>query len=117
MRKDKKEAVTLRTLGKSYKEIEATLQIPRSTLSDWFRESDWSKKIKDTLTESSKERSVINLHALNKIRGKHLKKLYRNAETEARGEFEALKLHPLFITGIVIYWGEGDKSTAYQVRV
>lgn len=117
MRQDKEKATKLRSLGKSYNEIKATLEIPKSTLSDWFKESGWSAKIKDTLVQKAKEKSSVHIHALNKVRGKHLARLYQNAETEAKIEFETLKFHPLFITGISIYWGEGDKSTSYQVRV
>lgn len=43
MRQDKETAKNLRKLGKSYREIEEELGIPRSTLSDWFGSEEWSK--------------------------------------------------------------------------
>jgi hypothetical protein len=117
MRKDKKNAIQLRKLGKSYSQIKSTLGIPKSTLSDWLNEVGWSQKVKYTLAEKAKEDSSVRFHALNKIRKKHLIRLYRTVEKEAKVEFESFKLHPLFIAGMTIHWGEGDKLTQYQVRV
>src|SRR3989339_890884 len=109
MRKDKENAVKLRKFGKSYNEIKAELGIPKSTLSAWFRDQKWSNEIAQKLLERLKSKSIIRLQQLGRIRGDNLKRLYEEAESEAIEDFDALKFHPLFIAGIVIYWGEGDK--------
>jgi len=54
---------------------------------------------------------------LNAIRGRHLTRVYGEARKEARKEFEHLKLHPLFIAGISIYWEEGDRASKNNVRL
>lgn len=54
---------------------------------------------------------------LNSIRGEHLKRAYEEAREEARKELEDLKYNPLFIAGMMLYWGEGDKLTRGQVRL
>ena len=42
MRGDKKQAFSLRNLGKSYSAIVLELGVPKSTLSDWFKNDKWS---------------------------------------------------------------------------
>ncbi|OHA69234.1 MAG: hypothetical protein A3J68_01100 [Candidatus Wildermuthbacteria bacterium RIFCSPHIGHO2_02_FULL_48_16] len=117
MRKDRNAALKLRRLGKSYSEIRNLLRIPKSTLSDWLHKTRWSIKVKGILAEKAKTKNIIRLRELTKIRGIHLNKLYQEAQDEAKKEFESFKLHPTFISGVVIYWGEGDRSSRFLVRV
>ncbi|MFZ3044098.1 MAG: hypothetical protein WA058_03285 [Minisyncoccia bacterium] len=116
MRKDKENAVKMRKRGKSYKEIHAALKIPVSTLSDWFVHKEWSSKIKSRLTTEARKESTVRLLDLNKIRGQHLEKAYEAARKEARAEFELLKYDPLFIAGVMLYWGEGAKNPKQGVK-
>ncbi len=109
MRIDKENAFVLRKQGKSYKEIKAELGVPKSTLSDWFNGQGWSKDLSSKLFEKAKQAHTVRLQELNKIRGENLKKVYEEAIKEALEEFELLKYHPLFIAGLMIYWGEGNK--------
>ena len=117
MRKDTNKAENLRREGKSFREISKELNIPLSTLSLWFRDKKWSneigKHLRAKVTQSSKER----LMDLNKIRGESLKKLYKQARNEAIAEFNKFKNDPVFIAGIVIYWGEGDKTSKNSFRI
>ena len=69
MRNDKKEAIQLRTEGKSYNEIKKMLGVPKSTLSDWLHNIQWSKVVKNNLSKIAKEKSRVRLRYLNKIRG------------------------------------------------
>lgn len=117
MHRDRAKAEELRREGKSYKEINSLLYIPKSTLSDWFKFSDWSKIIKRKNINKEKQRSKIRICKLNTKRGKDLSNLYKEAEKEALIELENLKYFPLFIAGLVIYWGEGEKISKHQVRV
>ncbi len=117
MRKDKKSALQLRSLGKSYNEIKKLLGVPKSTLSDWLSKNQSSIKIKHRLSENSQKKNTIRIRSLNKIRKKNLDKLYQEAREEAKKEFEYFKFHPLFISGTTIYWGEGDRSSRHLIRV
>ena len=117
MRKDKTIAINLRKTGKSYSEIRSLLGIPKATLSDWFKNERWSDRVKKFLNEKNIEESRIRIVTLDKIRGKNLNKLYNEARVEAGEEFHLLKYHPLFTTGIAIYWGEGDKATSCGFRI
>lgn len=117
MRKDKEEARKLREEGESYKSIERTLKIPRSTLSEWFRDEQWSKNIKEKLKQKNAQENVSRIIKLNNARGEELARLYERAREEARNELAFLKFHPLFISGMMLFWGEGSKTIKSQVRV
>jgi len=117
MRTDKDKAMKLRRLGKSYLEIKSQLGIPKSTLSEWFADQKWSNKIASELSIKSKESSTIRIRKLNSIRGENLKKIYLEAEREAKEEFEVLKYHPLFVSALMIYWGEGDKVSKNRCTI
>ena len=111
-------AVNFRRKGKSYNFISNSLNIPKSTLSNWFGKVAWSSSVKELLIEKSKKTSSLHLKRLNKIRQSNLKNLYLKAITEADEEFISLKKSSLFISGIFIYWGEGDRVFKNgQVRV
>lgn len=59
----------------------------------------------------------ITLVELDRVRGRKLAKLYEKARTEALQEMHKLLKNPLFVSGIMLYWGEGDKTTRHQVRL
>lgn len=117
MRGDKKAAFKLRREGKSYNEIAEALRISKGTLSEWLKPFGWSRRIQAALRDKAKNNHIIRLRFLNKVRGENLRKVYQEAKREAHREFGELKYHPLFIAGVVIYWGEGDKISAYNARI
>lgn len=110
MRKDKEKAVELRKTGHSYKKISRDLGIATSTLASWFHSEPWSQEIKARL---SAQVSLTNAGALermakaNRMRFEAKREEYRVA---AIREFETLKNDPLFLAGIMLYWGEGEKQ-------
>jgi len=110
MRNDKHIAEKLRRQGKSYKKIEKELGIARSTLSDWFSGLDWSQKIKEDLT---KKANIINHRRFRQVikeRSAMWEKWREKARQEAREDYSKLVKSPLFIAGIMLYWGEGDSN-------
>lgn len=117
MRKDKPLATDMRRRGNSYLEIQKRLKIPKATLSDWFGGIHWSAKIKERLIEAATAKSTVRIRELDRVRGLHLKRIYEEAKEEARLEFKLLQYNPLFIAGLMLYWGEGDKRTHYQTRL
>lgn len=110
MRDDKEQALQLRSFGKSYNEIRQELKISKGTLSEWLSKYQWSKDIAIKLARGAQEKSSVRMRYLDKIRGAHLERVYKEAEQEALQELETLKHHPLFIAGVMLYWGEGNKS-------
>lgn len=110
MRNDKKSAIKLRNNGKSYAQINEALGIPRSTLSEWFSREEWSLKIKNQLQEKAKQASKEKIKKLNVARQIKLEEFYLRAEKEAKEEFLRNKADIIFVSGIMLYWGEGDKK-------
>jgi len=117
MRADKEAANKMRRDGKSYTEILAALKIPKATLSNWFGHVNWSRDIRKKLTAAAGIVSTERIRELDRVRGKHLERVYGEARGEARKEFEGLKYNPLFIAGLMLYWGEGDKVTKQSTRL
>lgn len=106
----KNKAFDLRKRGKSYGQISDLLSLSKSTVSLWFKDISWSQEIKKQLVKKSKEDSCKRLTGLNNVRGKKLIEYYLKAEKDAIKEYLNLKNNKLFIIGISLYWGEGDKT-------
>lgn len=110
MRNDKHLAIGLRRKGRSYKQIENELGIARSTLSGWFSDLEWSNGIKADLTRRA---NYINHNRFRKVvreRTAMWEKWREQARQEARDQYPGFKNNPLFVAGIMLYWGEGDSK-------
>lgn len=117
MRKDKAVAFTLRKQGKSYRQIQKDLGVSRSTLCDWFRNEEWSIHIKKSNANKNITLSTERLRLLQVGRNKMLFDKYSKVELEAEKEFSVYKKEPLFMAGLMIYAGEGDKKHGNCSRV
>lgn len=118
MRKDKEKAFELRRQNKSYKQISRDLNIPLSTIASWLKNELWSQDIRDTLGQKASlafPEKLRRIVAANKKRWADLHESYRR---EATKEFADLKEDPLFLAGIMLYWGKGEKQhKSSQVRL
>ncbi len=117
MRTDKELAFSLRKQGKSYKEIKSELGMSVSTLSNWFKNVDFSEEIKHSITAQAQLKSTTRLKVLNLARGDVLRAHYAQAEIEAMNELKEHINKPLFVCAIAAYWGEGDKLSRNHVRL
>ncbi|OGN08408.1 MAG: hypothetical protein A2750_02545 [Candidatus Yanofskybacteria bacterium RIFCSPHIGHO2_01_FULL_45_42] len=115
MRKDKIEAFALRRQGKSYSEISRTLNVPKSTLADWFSRENWSKVIRDRLGALESLAFPQKLAAIQKANKERWGAKYEEYRAMAIREFASLKNDPLFLAGIMLYWGEGEKQPRSSV--
>lgn len=110
MRSDREQAFALRKRGWSYNLIHKKLGVPRSTLSNWLSEISWSKTIRKDLTRKAFLKVYPQLQAMNRARMLKWEKWREEARQEAEKDFVAFSQDRLFIAGIIIYWGEGDKN-------
>ena len=110
MRKDKESAIKLRRSGRSYKQIRAELGIPIATLSDWFRNEPWSYDIKRRLASGASLANPEKLKLMVKATKEKWQKIHNSWQQEAVKEFPKLRNNYLFIAGLMLYWGEGDKK-------
>jgi hypothetical protein len=108
---DKDLAIQLRKEGKTYGEIRNKLgPISKATLSMWFRD-------------------IQNIDMANLLKGREKSRFIagRNKQEqrialtnkiiqESREEFDSLIDNPLFLTGLSLYWAEGDKNCHERVK-
>lgn len=117
MRNDQHLALKLRKNGASYGEINKALGIPKSTLNAWFKDLDWSNKVKKALTEKAIQASRRRIRKVIAANKKRWEEWRSSLKEEAKKEFKLFRVNPLFIAGIMLYWGEGDQSLKYPVRL
>lgn len=110
MRRDKIKAYELRRKNKSYSEIGRLLNIPKSTLATWFQNEDWSREIRDKLGAKESLAFPKKMAAIIKANKERWEGLRHGYRTTAEKEFNKLKDRPLFLAGLMLYWGEGSKS-------
>lgn len=118
MRKDKERAFELRRQNKSYKLISRELNIPLGTLAGWFRNEPWSQEIRDKLGAEASLAFPEKLKRIVMANKKRWADTHESYRQEAIKEFSKLKDDPLFLSGIMLYWGEGEKQQkSSQVRL
>lgn len=110
MRNDRHLAIKLRKQNKSYNKISKELNIPKSTLTYWFKQEDWSEEIKRELTRKALYVAKKRLRLINKSRREKWNEWHRECREKAREQFPILNKHPLFLAGLMLYWGEGDSK-------
>jgi len=117
MRHDKLKIFELRKQGKTYREISKEMDISLSTLSTWFKNEKWSQGIKKINKEIHIRNSLKHLKRINNERHILLEIKYKKLELEAEQEFKIHKDDPLFMAGLMLYAGEGDKSSRNLIRM
>lgn len=111
MRKDKVQAYKLRREGKSYKQIRELLGIPLGTLGSWFKNEQWSQEIRDRLGKEQSLSFPKKLAAVIRANKKRWGEIHQEYRDNGEREFETLKSNPLFLAGVMLYWGEGSKGS------
>ncbi|MGD0976763.1 MAG: hypothetical protein ABR875_00490 [Minisyncoccia bacterium] len=109
MRNDKEKALELRRKNKSYKEISRKLGIPTATLCGWFKDLSWSQEIKNKLASEASFSSPKKLRLMVAATKKKWALIHEEYRKEAELEFKIKKFDPLFISGVMLYWGEGAR--------
>ena len=101
---DRLKALKLRKVGHSYNYISLTLQIPKSTLSDWLAGIPYTPNT-ETIKRIGKARAASGA-AKSKIRTASI----FLATEEARHELGKVTNRDLFMLGLGLYIGEGSKT-------
>ena len=99
----------MRVRGISYAQISSKLGLAKSTLSYWFSNKPWSKSITQNLNDHWKKISSKRISNLNSQRKVERELHYEQIRNQAKKEFFQLMTSPLFLVGLSLYWGEGDK--------
>ncbi len=107
-------AMELRRMGKTYGQIVSELGVSKGTLSGWLRNEEWPKEITKRWAETEGKSQLSLMYAGKKL---SMQARRQRATEEALVDFEKYWPNPLFVAGLALYWGEGDKKTAYQARL
>ena len=103
----------LRLAGRSYNEIHKELDVPKSTLSGWFKDVVLSEKARRRLVERSRTGSAILIQR-NKAQTHHARQRAKKAQKEGKKRIRTLLPHDLLLLGTVLYWAEGYKRPIVQ---
>ena len=118
MKHDKQRAFELRREGMSYKNISRELNIPLGTLAGWLKKEPWSEDIKIGLIQKQASSSAGHMEKMRLANVRRFEVQRKQYRDEAVSEFQKLKKNPLFIAGLMLYWGEGEKQPkSSQVRL
>lgn len=106
----REKAITLRSKGYTYSQIKSEVNVSKSTLSIWLRKLPLSVEQIEILSknkEKSKElgREKFRATFQNK-RLMRLKEVYKKQRTNLL----PLSQKELFLSGLFLYWGEGEKT-------
>lgn len=110
MRKDKEKAIVLRKQGLSYREIQQRLNVSKGTLAVWFHGQPWSQEVKDSLTEKARQNARDRMRLISHRAREERRSLYREKRAQAEDLFQRYSKDPLFVAGLMLYWGEGDSN-------
>jgi len=116
MRSDKKTAIKLRREGKSYNEINKILDIPKSTLSGWFRDLRFSKDIKIKLINDAKKKWACNITNYNKRRAALILEKTDKIQLMESKKIRGISERERWLLGTALYWAEGSKRVRWQAR-
>lgn len=109
----KNQAIKLRKKGKSIRDIEIILKIPRSTLSGWLRGIKLTQKQKNILKRKW-EKALVKARGMSVIwHNKQKEERLKTAENDARKLLSFIDLNDKKIIELalaMIYLGEGSKT-------
>ncbi|MGB2762352.1 MAG: helix-turn-helix domain-containing protein [Minisyncoccales bacterium] len=109
--KEKIKAIHLRKLGKSYSEIRRIIKVSKSTLSLWLRDIKLTPIQEKRIYVELRQKNAYKLAKLSqKRRIEKTKKIFKEAEKEIPVYFK----NSLFLSGLMLYWAEGDKSKSNE---
>jgi len=113
-----KKALELRRSGKAYNEISKELGVAKSTLAVWFnKETENFSEITRQNIEKNRIESSTRFFEFAKERKRLLFIKYDQAIADAHIEFELFRNDTLFIAGLMLYAGEGDKASRANIRI
>jgi len=109
---EKIKAIYMRKLGKSYGEIRKKIKISKSTLSLWLRDIQLKPEQEKRIYVEIRQK---NAYRLAKDNQQKKIKITEKILAEAKKEVKYLFKDPLFLSGLMLYWAEGDKAEKWEM--
>jgi hypothetical protein len=101
-------AIEMRSHGSTYSEISSKTGVPKGTLAGWFAGMGWSKSL--AISNHARNFSLEKIKKMHDARRAKLEIYYEKAIVEADQVFHASRYDRIFVAGLMIYLGEGDRS-------
>ncbi len=108
----KERAIELRRDGRSYREIQETLSVSKSSLSSWLRDVPVTEEHALLLAQRRRSallKSSVARHSIARIREKRL-------VDQAAAQIGPISDGELFLAVVVAYWAEGAKTKPWGRR-
>jgi len=106
-----------RKRGFSYSEIAKVVGVSKSTISNWFGKKSFSKQVRIDNEKRARRDNMKRLTIINKYRKHEREKRYLEAVKSDTVEYKHYKPSPLFVAGLMLYAGKGDKDTSRLIRL
>ena len=103
------QAIQLRKEGKSYSQINKEVKVSKSSLSLWLKRYPLSEVRLRELRDFNEQRIERFRNTMQAKRETRLEKAYQ----EEQNYLLPLTKKELYIAGLLLYWGEGAKTTPY----
>ncbi|MDP3883104.1 MAG: hypothetical protein Q8Q48_03555 [Candidatus Staskawiczbacteria bacterium] len=104
-------SVKLRKSGKSYNDILKVINVSKSTLSLWLRDIELTPKQREELLVGRKKSQYASAQAKRQRRIELTEEIINESKKEVGG----LIKNPLFLSGLMLYWAEGDKAEMWEM--
>lgn len=106
----RKKAIALRLKGYTYSQIKRELGVQKSTLSDWLRMLSLTEEQLNKLAENKERAEDIRRERYRITRQKQRLMRLQHIYSIQEKEVTPLSKRELFLMGLLLYWGEGEKS-------
>lgn len=114
---DRQKAVKLRKEGLTYSEIRSKLGISKSTLSNWLSKYPLSKGQFRSLEKSIKRNKYLAIEKIRLTKQKKREIRLKSVYESEKKYWISLSQRELKISGLFLYWGEGNKSLKTQLSL
>lgn len=105
----REQVIKLRLQGSTYGQIKRALGVSKSTLSDWLRNLSLNEDQLKLLSQNRRHSKDLAIEKLrNTARNKRLERLKQVFNKQIKNLLPLSKKE-LFLAGIFLYWGEGEK--------
>jgi len=109
-----RKALKLRNQGRSYNQIRKKLNLSKSTLSAWLRERPLSKEQLKAVRRKGYDQRIEKFRStMQKKRERRLLSYYK----EEKSKWLPFSEREFFLTGLFLYWGEGNKASRNTVSL
>ncbi len=112
----KENAINLRKQGLSYNLISETLQVPKSTLSNWLSKIDFSKEIKAKNISNARQKASENITKYNHKRSISYQQKTAQQILDYSMQVEKISRNELFYIGLGLFLAEGSRKEKWMVR-